>query len=112
MVKRKLETAVPAVILDEFPAERQRVCNCKKSHCLKLYCDCFSGGVHCGWGCNCANCQNTANPEHAQLSMQRGAVYVLQQTHTIPAITILGASLFQQSQGCGGSTGEERSSIQ
>jgi hypothetical protein len=34
-------------------------CNCKKSRCLKLYCDCFSAERFCD-GCNCTDCQNTA----------------------------------------------------
>ncbi|KAL9190941.1 hypothetical protein ACHAXT_000647 [Thalassiosira profunda] len=33
-------------------------CNCKKSKCLKLYCDCFSAERYCN-GCKCTNCQNT-----------------------------------------------------
>lgn len=33
-------------------------CNCKKSKCLKLYCDCFSAGTTCGSSCKCQNCQN------------------------------------------------------
>eukprot|EP01017_Pseudomicrothorax_dubius_P047492 TRINITY_DN8544_c0_g4_i1.p1 TRINITY_DN8544_c0_g4~~TRINITY_DN8544_c0_g4_i1.p1 ORF type:complete len:458 (-),score=101.17 TRINITY_DN8544_c0_g4_i1:188-1561(-) len=32
-------------------------CNCKKSRCLKLYCDCFANGEFCQ-GCNCVNCAN------------------------------------------------------
>ena len=28
-------------------------CNCKKSKCLKLYCDCFTYGLTCGPECNC-----------------------------------------------------------
>jgi hypothetical protein len=28
--------------------KKSRVCNCKRSKCLKLYCDCFSSGEHCG----------------------------------------------------------------
>lgn len=32
-------------------------CNCKKSHCLKLYCECFANKRYCQ-GCNCANCFN------------------------------------------------------
>lgn len=34
------------------------VCNCKKSKCLKLYCECFILGLFCD-GCNCACCLNT-----------------------------------------------------
>lgn len=45
------ETAVP-----EKP--RQKVCcNCQKSRCLKLYCDCFAAGEYCQ-DCNCLNCLN------------------------------------------------------
>ncbi|PSC74443.1 tesmin TSO1-like CXC 5 isoform X1 [Micractinium conductrix] len=33
-------------------------CNCKKSKCLKLYCDCFANGDFCGGSCSCTNCAN------------------------------------------------------
>ncbi|KAM3572227.1 hypothetical protein VYU27_005761 [Nannochloropsis oceanica] len=33
-------------------------CNCKKSRCLKLYCECFRGGFTCGASCKCQNCAN------------------------------------------------------
>lgn len=36
-------------------------CNCKKSKCLKLYCDCFRAQKYCD-GCNCQQCAN--GPEH------------------------------------------------
>ncbi len=32
-------------------------CNCKKSKCLKLYCDCFAAGEYCV-NCNCVDCNN------------------------------------------------------
>lgn len=35
-------------------------CNCKKSKCLKLYCDCFAAGNFCK-GCNCVDCHNIAD---------------------------------------------------
>ena len=35
-------------------------CNCKKSKCLKLYCECFAAGVFCH-ECSCQNCQNTGD---------------------------------------------------
>jgi len=34
-----------------------RGCNCKKSNCLKLYCDCLSAGEYCV-KCNCTGCCN------------------------------------------------------
>ena len=44
-------------------------CNCQKSRCLKLYCDCFSAGIYCS-GCNCKECMNIINCEE----MRRDAV--------------------------------------
>ncbi|XP_046406605.1 protein lin-54 homolog isoform X1 [Ischnura elegans] len=41
----------------------RKPCNCTKSQCLKLYCDCFANGEFC-YMCNCANCSN--NLEHEE----------------------------------------------
>ena len=38
------------------------VCNCKKSKCLKLYCECFAGLRLCD-NCNCLDCNNNAAHE-------------------------------------------------
>jgi Tesmin/TSO1-like CXC domain, cysteine-rich domain len=35
------------------------VCNCVKSKCLKLYCDCFQSGQFCNDACACNSCFNT-----------------------------------------------------
>ena len=35
-------------------------CNCKKTKCLKLYCECFANGGVCSPTCKCENCHNTA----------------------------------------------------
>jgi hypothetical protein len=44
------------------PNEAKICCNCSKSKCLKLYCDCFRAGVYCE-GCNCKDCLNTQGYE-------------------------------------------------
>lgn len=31
-------------------------CNCEKSKCLKLYCECFAHGRVCTKTCNCREC--------------------------------------------------------
>jgi len=34
-------------------------CNCKKSNCLKKYCECYQAGLKCGENCKCEECKNT-----------------------------------------------------
>ncbi|KAM9734404.1 protein lin-54 homolog isoform 1-T2 [Menidia menidia] len=45
----------------ETTSRPRKPCNCTKSQCLKLYCDCFANGEFCN-NCNCNNCFN--NLEH------------------------------------------------
>jgi hypothetical protein len=45
--------------------DRRAPCNCKKSRCLKLYCDCFAAGSYCN-GCNCKECSNSPASEEAR----------------------------------------------
>jgi hypothetical protein len=39
---------------------KRKVCNCKNSKCLKLYCECFASGAYCDPACNCIACHNTS----------------------------------------------------
>ncbi|XP_072128517.1 spexin prohormone 2 isoform X1 [Mobula birostris] len=51
-------TRLPILTTD---SRSKKPCNCTKSQCLKLYCDCFANGEFCS-NCNCTNCFN--NFEH------------------------------------------------
>ncbi len=35
-------------------------CNCRRSSCIKNYCECFNSGQKCGLSCNCDSCKNPA----------------------------------------------------
>lgn len=37
-------------------------CNCRNSHCLKRYCECYAAGVQCSSKCKCISCQNGKPP--------------------------------------------------
>jgi hypothetical protein len=49
---------------DEWPQRDRKIrCNCKNSKCLKLYCECFRGGMLCCHDCKCSNCFNMEENE-------------------------------------------------
>ena len=60
---RRVSTGVAVAALAVHPREnpdgekKKIVCNCKKSKCLKLYCECFTALEYCD-GCNCNECRN------------------------------------------------------
>jgi hypothetical protein len=54
--------AEKAIAPEEKTTQKKICCNCKKSHCLKLYCQCFINKSYCH-GCNCLNCFNTKEHE-------------------------------------------------
>ncbi|KAL6278776.1 hypothetical protein ACE6H2_022377 [Prunus campanulata] len=46
-------------------------CNCKRSKCLKLYCDCFAAGLYCIEPCSCQECFNKPIYENIVVETRR-----------------------------------------
>lgn len=46
-------------------------CNCRKSKCLKLYCECFANNKYCGPACACACCSNTQEHDELRLHVKQ-----------------------------------------
>ncbi|XP_043066425.1 protein lin-54 homolog isoform X1 [Drosophila bipectinata] len=55
-------TGAAAEALSGIGASRRKHCNCSKSQCLKLYCDCFANGEFCQ-NCTCKDCFNNLDYE-------------------------------------------------
>jgi len=62
MIKIKNPQAfIPRVKIDESSGSKVKHntgCRCKRSACLKKYCECFEAGANCGEKCKCVDCSN------------------------------------------------------
>ena len=45
-------------------------CNCRRSMCLKKYCECFQANAFCTGKCRCINCKNFSGSEEYKAGRQ------------------------------------------
>ena len=75
------DTAVKSSEVDSIGSKvRMQVagCNCLRTKCIKLYCECFANGNLCNKGCKCKNCNNNERFE----SRNRARTTVLEKNPT------------------------------
>lgn len=65
-IQTQARLPVNGVSTAESTSRPRKPCNCTKSQCLKLYCDCFANGEFCN-NCNCNNCFNNLEHETERL---------------------------------------------
>lgn len=82
-------------------------CNCKKSFCLKKYCDCFQATLYCNIElCRCQSCQNKpGNPRREQLISKSKKREEEKESLTLAALKLDSANVVR-SGGVGGGDGE------
>lgn len=54
--------------------KKKVTCNCKRSRCLKLYCDCFRFEFYCDSSCNCFDCANNERFEEDRVAARRACL--------------------------------------
>ena len=97
----KRNTVVSPPLINTSNSSKTRIkCNCTRTKCLKLYCDCFAAKQLCDPGfCSCENCLNKEGEEEALKNAIRETVQRNPNAFTPKVTPSLGNTL-THSKGC------------
>lgn len=67
----------PKIGRGEGERKHTKGCNCKRSGCLKNYCECYEAKISCSDLCRCQGCRNTEDSVERRSLMRLAAMGAL-----------------------------------
>lgn len=67
-------------VVEDLQSRHLKGCNCKKSNCLKRYCECFLANIQCSTLCKCVGCKNCDETTKALIQMANANDFKRQQS--------------------------------